>query len=412
MADDRKPRDIEREIELERAQLAASLDALTDKLSPEAMVRSVTDQVQRHGGEFSANLARTVKANPAAAVLAGAGIAWLMFTSGKKERAVEFDRTGRRAATDGGPYVTSDYDGEADLVGMSGSDRSQVSYAEPAGTAGDYSAASTPDYSSGPARTAGVWEAAGRQARARVGYARTDSRPTAHGFADTYPADDFTSRVAAADRRMRSARTGTSGIYDDHEDGGLSLAERAHGVWDRATSAIQQGWETAMTRAADLRDNLMEGTEGMDSEGQDRVAQARARAYAAQAKAEMMARRARNEAANFFYEQPLITGALALAAGAALGAALPRTRREDQAFGAYRDQLFEEAERVYSEERARLEAGASAAIREAKQIASDAASQVSGGVDGEETVHQAEAKARSAAQRIADAAKDGASKAS
>ena len=409
MADDRKPRDIEREIELERAQLAASLDALTDKLSPEAMVRSVTDQVQRHGGEFSTNLARTVKANPAAAVLAGAGIAWLMFSSGKKQRAVDHDRHAWRADADGGPYVSSDYDGDVDLVEMR---RDDDAYAEPSGTTGQYAVSRTPDYASGPTRRSGVWADAARERRGRASYARTDSRPTAHGFADTYPADDFTSRVAAADREMRSSYSGTSGYYDDHSDEGRSLADRAHGVWDRATSAIQHGWETAMTRAADLRDNLMEGTEGMDSDGQDRVAQARARAYAAQAKAEMMARRARNEAANFFYEQPLITGALALAAGAALGAALPRTQREDQAFGAYRDQLFEEAERVYSEERARLEAGASAAVREAKQIASDAASQVSGGVDGEETVHQAEAKARSAAQRIADAAKDGASKAS
>ena len=409
MADDRKPHDIEREIELERAQLAASLDALTDKLSPEAMVRSVTDQVQRHGGEFTANLGRTVKANPAAAVLAGAGIAWLMFSSGKRERVAGTDHGRTARGVDGGPYVSSDYDGDTDEVVELAPARG--AYSEPAGTSGDYAASSTPAYTSGPARRTGVWEAAARSRRARVDYARTDRYPTARGFADTYPADDFTRRVAAADRAMRSDASGVSGYYDA-EPGSGSLMDRAHGIWDRATTAIQHGWETAMTRAADLRDNLMEGTEGMDSEGQDRVAQARARAYAAQAKAEMMARRARNEAANFFYEQPLVAGALAIAAGAALGAALPRTQREDQAFGAYRDQLFEEAERVYSEERARLEAGASAALREAKQIASEATDQIRGGVDGEETVHQAEAKARSAAQRIADAAKDGASKAS
>ena len=408
MADDRKPYDIEREIEVERAQLAASLDLLTEKLSPDAMVRSVTDQVQRHGGEFTSNLGRTVKANPAAAVLAGAGIAWLMFSSGKRDRAVGYDRSARTLNPDGGPYVASDFDGETDALALT---PAQGAYAEPAGTAGDYAGSTTPDYTAGPERSPGVWAEAARTRRVRADYAHTDRYPTARGFADTYPADDFTSRVAAADRAMRSGSTGTTGYYDD-ADGGRSLAERAHGIWDRATGALQHGWETAMTRAADLRDNLMEGTEGMDSEGQDRVAQARARAYAAQAKAEMMARRARNEAANFFYEQPLVTGALALAAGAALGAALPRTHREDQAFGAYRDQLFEDAERVYAEERARLESGASAALREAKQIASETTNQIKGGVDGEETVHQAEAKARSAAQRIADAAKDGASKAS
>ena len=399
MADDRKPYDIEREIEIERAQLAASLDALTDKLSPDAMVRTVTDQVQRHGGEFSTNLMRTVKGNPTAAILAGAGIAWLMASSGKRERVTEHDRLARRASSlDGGPYVSSDYDGDVETVRLTGSSADEV-YREPDGTDGPYGASRTPSYASGASRAAG-----------RVDYAHTDSRPTARGLADTYPADDFTARVSAADRAMRARQTGTTGYYDDGGDEGSSLVAKAQGIWDRATSAVQHGWETAVERASDLRDNLMEGTEGMDTEGQDRVARARARAYAAQAKAEMMARRARREASGFFYEQPLVTGALALAAGAAIGAALPRTRREDEAFGAYRDQLFEDAERVYSEERARLEAGASAAIREAKQVAIDAKDQITGGMDGEETVHEAESKARGAVQRISDAAKDAAAK--
>lgn len=404
MADDRKPYEIEREIEIERAQLAASLDALTDKLSPDAMVRSVTDQVQRHGGEFSANLMRTVKNNPTAAILAGAGIAWLMASSGKRERVVEHDRFSRRASLDGGPYVDSDYDDDVETVGLIGSS-SDDAYDDGDGTDGPYSAARTPTYASGASEGGSRYPSGGR-----VGYARTDSRPTARGFADTYPADDFTARVSAADRAMRAGERGTTGYYEYDEDEGSSLAAKAQGIWERASMSVQNGWQSAIARASDLRDNLMEGTEGMDTEGQDRVARARATAYAAQAKAEMMARRARREASGFFYEQPLVTGALAIAAGAAIGAALPRTRREDEAFGAYRDQLFEEAERVYSEERARLEAGASAALREAKQVAVDAKEQITGGMDGEETVHEAESKARGAVQRISDAAKDAASK--
>ena len=429
MADDRKPYEIEREIELERAQLAASLDALTAKFSPDAMVRTVSDQVQRHGGEATTNLLRTVKTNPTAAVLAGVGIAWLMASSGKRERAAAYDRSARRDDWNGGPYVSSDYAGGEPTLDR-GPEALRVAapaaaaipapapYAEPAGTGGAYAAADTPDYASAPAasRSTGVWAEAGRRygggrSGGHAAYSQGSGRHTARGFADTYPADDFTARVEAADRAMRSRETGTSGFYEDEEDG-RSLAERAQGIWDRATGAVQHGWENVMARAADLRDNLMEGTEGMDHEGQDRVARARARAYAAQAKAEMMASRAKREAAGFFYEQPLVTGALALAAGAALGAALPRTRREDEAFGSYRDQLFEEAERVYSEERARVEAGAAAALREAKQVAVDAKNQLTSGLDGEETVHEAESKARGAVQRISDAAKDGASKAS
>ena len=389
MADDKSPAEIEREIEVERAQLASSLDQLTDRFSVDNMVRTVSDQVTEHGGEVATNLMRTVKANPAAAVLAGVGIAWLMASTNKAQQREVSPRRTYQVTPEGGPYVQSDYR------------KSEYGRTPHTASSGDGFGSDSGDDDVTPAPA----------------YPRSGGA-TARGFADTYPAGDLTSRVSAADAgtradgRSASDRSRDAGGKGDDE-GFLERAQhRAEGIWDQAVRAVRGGAAGIGARAADLRDSIMEGTEGMDDQGQGRVAEARARAYAAQARAEDMSRRGRAQAAGFFYEQPLVTGALAVAVGAAVGAMLPRTQREDEAFGAYRDSLFDEAENVFHQERARAEAAATAALREAKQVAVEAKDKVMGDADGKETVQQAEAGARSAVQRIGDAAKEGAEKAS
>ena len=71
------------------------------------------------------------------------------------------------------------------------------------------------------------------------------------------------------------------------------------------------------------------------------------------------------------HEQPLVLGALGLAAGAAIGAALPETEREDEWLGDSRDRLKERAKEAGWEqvEKARAAAGAaySAAREEAER---------------------------------------------
>lgn len=390
MADERSPADIEREIEVERAQLAGSLDALTDKFSVDNMVRTVSDQMTEHGGEVAGNFMRTVKSNPVAAGLAGIGIAWLMASSGRQSSDTDriAARDTYRPVDEPGPYVRSDYDRQSEFGRTS--DSAQAGAGFDAGGSSD--GGGDDDVIPAPA------------------YAR-GGRPTATGFADTYPAGDFKSRVSTADERMR-ARSSSAADWsndDDEGEGFLSRAgDRAGSIWDSAVDTVRGGAQGLMARASDLRDSIMEGTEGMDEHGQGRVAQARARAYAAQARAEEMGRSARSSAGGFFYEQPLVTGGLALALGAAVGAMLPRTQREDEAFGAYRDQLFDDAEQVFHQERERAEGAATAALREAKQVAVEAKDTVMSGTDGGEAANQAESAARSAVKRVSDAAKEGA----
>ena len=89
--------------------------------------------------------------------------------------------------------------------------------------------------------------------------------------------------------------------------------------------------------------------------------------------------------------------------GAAIGGALPSTRREDEAFGSYRDQLFTEAQRVYEEERSRLAEVARDTADEAKAQARDLADTVK--EDVRHAAGDVRDKARDAVENVADTAR-------
>ena len=149
----------------------------------------------------------------------------------------------------------------------------------------------------------------------------------------------------------------------------------------------------------------------MTDAARDRVMAAREAALDAQ---HYVSARTRDYAATgreYYGEQPLIGGLLAFGIGAILGAALPRTRQEDAYLGAYRDRALEEAERIYHEESGKLRAMADAALDEAKDIANKKVEQVKSGTpSGEDVAAKAKGEVKSAAERIADAAKTEANK--
>lgn len=112
------------------------------------------------------------------------------------------------------------------------------------------------------------------------------------------------------------------------------------------------------------------GSSGLRSRMQDRVAQTRERiresryAAANRMSAAMEATRARTERVQsrvqtIVEEQPLALGALALAVGAIIGAAIPTTQYENRTVGRVRDRAIEKAkqagERKYDDLRRKLE---------------------------------------------------------
>jgi hypothetical protein len=120
--------------------------------------------------------------------------------------------------------------------------------------------------------------------------------------------------------------------------------------WDRMKADASWYGHRARASAEDLRSRLHEGTEHLSDSARKRVVEAREAAYQAQSQIERTAGGGSKQLIEFYREQPIVAGAMALAFGAALGALLPSTETEDSAFGETSDRLFEEAERIFKEE--------------------------------------------------------------
>ena len=155
---------------------------------------------------------------------------------------------------------------------------------------------------------------------------------------------------------------------------------------------------------SNLRRRLAEGTEDLSEQARERVIAARESAVRARARAASYGREGRDRAVDMYEEQPLIAGALALAVGAAIGAALPRSRTEDRYMGQHSDQLMADAERIFAEEKAKLGKVAQAASDEAKKVLretkEDADAAAPGDTAADAIVEKAKASVTTTAPRI------------
>src|SRR5947207_2987626 len=73
----RQSEQLEREVEQSRADLASSLDALRNRLTPGQIVEEAVDYARETSvAEFARNVSRDVQANPMPLIVIFAGIAW------------------------------------------------------------------------------------------------------------------------------------------------------------------------------------------------------------------------------------------------------------------------------------------------------------------------------------------------
>lgn len=83
--------------------------------------------------------------------------------------------------------------------------------------------------------------------------------------------------------------------------------------------------------------------------------------------------RARSGYSSIATDRPLVLGAIGFAAGAAIGLAIPSTRKEDEVLGDYRDQLFEQAQAAGREQVQKAQTVANEAWRAAKDTVKEEA---------------------------------------
>ncbi len=338
--DDRSTAEIERDIERERAELQDTLHEIRDRYSVEAIAKQVGRQLQEHGGDIGRSVMQQVKANPIPLAITGIGLVWLMA---------------------GGTRSNQGYDRHADYGyrdrTIRGSDRD---------------------------------------------FRRSEFGP------EYYDDDEFGWEEEEGDLdtdygRARSSGSGLGSMASGAASGISSMASKAAGMvsggWGSARSATGR-----MTHSASgMLDSLYEGTQDMTEEARNRVIAAREAAYDAQQRMEEMIRRRRREMSDLFESQPLVVGALAMAAGAALGGLLPRTNVEDQTMGDERDRLMDEAERIYRQERSKLGAVMGAAASAASEVLREAREEVAAvGEDGMSMAETAKNRARDAVNKVVE----------
>lgn len=202
-----------------------------------------------------------------------------------------------------------------------------------------------------------------------------------------------------------SRRTDVAEPKGDAPTAANAVAREASDAGSATRTAMSRARDSAERTAAQMRAALHDGTQGLSDVARDRVIAAREQALRAQTRIEAAARTASAGGQRLFVDQPLLVGAAVAAVGAAAALALPRTRLEDAQFGAQRDSLVQEAERIWHEEVARARKMGSAVLDEAGEMANEAAAAVP---EGEDLVETTEETLRDAADRLADRAKQAA----
>lgn len=169
-------------------------------------------------------------------------------------------------------------------------------------------------------------------------------------------------------------------------------------------SMIESAVENATAKAKAIGLSISQGTENFSEEARGRVIAARKAAISAAESTRELSKDGVRKAQDFFDNQPLVVGALAVAFGAALGGLLPRNRLEDEYLGSHRDELVKNAERIFDEERRKLETVTGAALDEARNILDDKRRAV-GKVTGDQSVVGAVMdEVRRVGQQVADKA--------
>ena len=370
----RTSHEIEREIERERSELSSTIDELQRRFTPEAVLQQLGRNIRDHGGEFGSAVQQSVKQNPVALALTGVGLAWLMFGRSFNDRDDSTNGTreagrplhDRSRLDDNASYDT--FRENRERLGRMDDSRSTSTWDNdprpmPAGTTTRPARGGTnhyPDWFSQSGEEDSAYSPAIGKIKEGVDTAREAASSAKKGAksAGSHVGD---AAGSAADRVSGAVRSASG-----------SISETAHSAAETASHAAS----SAAARAAALRKRLAQGTEDLSEAARERVIAARERAILVrdrvQASASRNWQRGRDNAVDFYEQQPLVVGALAIAVGAALGGALPRTKREDEMFGGVSDDLVDEAERIYREERAKAEKVAGAVAKEASKIGKDA----------------------------------------
>lgn len=293
--------DIERGLDRDRQALAETLNQLRGRIAPEALARD--------GMALAGAAGRAVRANPAGFAVAGVGLALIAY----------------------GFYRQSAATGKTSGKTM---DRPAAARPEPLARWED----------EGGATAFAPQQPNPAAARPQMAHSQMTEAPEA---------DDDGWVV-----RLRDLQQGARARLQDLETAASREAAALRDGLNDGRSALRDYAAEQSALASDyLRDRravLAEGLHDLSDSARQRIIAAREKAWEAAERAEAAARDGLRRGGQAASDHPLLAAAISLGIGAATAALLPRSRIEDDAFGAESDRLMAEAARLLQDERARL----------------------------------------------------------
>jgi hypothetical protein len=283
--------DLEREVAEQRRRVEDRIGEIRERLSPGQLLDEALTYTKHGGAHFLSNLGQQVSANPIPAVLAGVGIAWLAAGNSRMSGQPMASRQPETSEAD--DYPTANVGG--------GLRRTRHSADE----AGEW-------WSEFQSDTGETFRARSDEFGARAGHFTDQAGKMYSGFVD------------GAGNRVQEFR----------DEAGNRL-EDALGWASQTWRDTQQGVSNAMRNAAAGYSNLTaRATDGMRGVTEQFGMQT-----------DQMSR----AITELFERQPLVAGALAFAAGAAIGAVIPHTSQEDRLMGEEADRIRRKAARASRE---------------------------------------------------------------
>jgi len=331
------PRDIEADLDRERAALATTLDTLSDRVSVDNLAKEALGMLKSHAGTATHTIDHAVRANPLAVALIGAGIAWMFI--GPKVTGGSSKSSSRSSSQSSG-YGASSY-------GTSGATR-----------------VSGPYYGGSAQHNDAAWAASGSGTAdyGRVGYVPSDNDDD-HAW--SREATGLRARASAALQRIEDeAKSYYQSLKNAMPGGGSSSSSSS-----RDFDAERQSVISSFT--SDLKSRFSMGLDSLPEGSRQQIVAARERAYSAMLQAERTGRDVIRDPGRAMEEHPLVAGAVAFALGAAVAAMLPGTDAENRAFGSERDRLMNDAARLLREERGRVAQIAGSLGQEVKAVAQE-----------------------------------------
>jgi ElaB/YqjD/DUF883 family membrane-anchored ribosome-binding protein len=333
--ENRRPEEIERDIERTRSQMAGTLDDIQRQFSPGQMVDQALGYINEKSGQVGHQIMDTIRDNPVPVTLIGVGLAWLA-TSGW---------TGSSGSTEyrGGSRYSSRYAGRGARVygGESygaGSGMRSRSMAGTVGYGGGYG-------SSGPEHSLG--ERAFTERRIRSERRHNGSAGVA-GAAWTGPNGEPDRRHGERRVRHMGQRMG-QGMEHMGQRIGETIGEARHGMGEAMDTMKQKASETA----GEMREKAGQVLGQVRETASEWTDQAREKTHElteeAREQAQWIGQKIQDQTRYIIEEQPLALAALGIAIGAAIGATLPRTRQEDRLMGPARDELLHRADETGGE---------------------------------------------------------------